>query len=447
MTGWLYARDRGLLPGNYRLNLLIVNMSADLIALNALLLASPEMREVYPTQTQALIAAFPPQILEQTNRDTSLYVQLDEFKGSIGAFCDSPYSASIKLLRAGGLDITFYAVDWQHPALARPWDHPGKPITVELYNSRGALTASLYAMQPGYPFHRVRISTEGFIQFDDSPRIPLNAIGLKPNAYRIKAYTEGYLEDPYTFSHELPVRLSMITDGRYNLIRGSIIEATLIFKTEGILDPIDNRLPYAHPINNLDSTPARIELFDEENNLVAANVTYIPRGVTQFNFRIDGFSGYWGNPRILWTNFYDTTDASRQKDGGIEEGEYLMRITIPGYQENQLFRIIIDSGDPPKYPMVSIVHSLERLGYLHGEILWIDWCGGALPLSWASLTAYSTDGFKEVYTFSMDGEYELWLPAGSYDFGLYHPGLGSKYFRAGLAVSWGSVNSINFIYD
>ncbi|MEM3608361.1 MAG: carboxypeptidase-like regulatory domain-containing protein [Candidatus Bathyarchaeia archaeon] len=446
-TAWLYARDRGLLPGSYRLNLLVVNMSADLIALNALLLASPEMREIYPPQTPALVAAFPPQILEQANRDTSLYLQLEEFKGSIGAFCDSSYSASVKLYRAGGLDLTFYAADWQHPPIIQTWAHPGKPITIELYNSRGDLTASIYAVQPPPLFHRVRVSTEGFMEFDGSLRIPTVAIGLKPDTYRIKVYTEGYLEDPCISSHELPVRLSMITDSRYNLIRGSTIDVTLIFKTEGILDPIDNRLPYAHPINNLDSTPLRIELFDGENNLVAANVTYIPRGVTQFNFRVDGFGGYWGNPRILWTNFYDTTDASRQKDGGIGEGEYLMRITIPGYHQSQLFRIIVESGDPPKYPVVSIVHSLERLGYLHGEILWIDWCGGALPLSWASITAYSTDGFREVYTFSMDGVYEMWLPAGSYDFGLYHPGLGSKYFKAGLAVSWGSVNSISFIYD
>ena len=445
-TGWLYARDRGLLPGNYRLNLLIVNMSADLIALNALLLASPEMRELYPPQTPALTAAFPPQILEQTNRDISLYLQLEEFKGSIGAFCDSPYSASIKLLRAGGLDLTFYAIDWQRPPLTLHWANPGKPLTIELYNSRGDLAASIYAIQPYPPFYRLRVSTEGYMQFDDSPRIPLNALGLKPDTYRIKIYTMGYLEDPYTFSHGLPVQLSTVTDGRYNLVKGSTIEATLIFRTEGILDPIDNQLPYARPINNLDSTPLRIELFDEEGNLAAAELAYIPRGVTQFNFKIDGFDGYWGNPRILWTNFYDTTDASRQRDGGIGEGKYLMRVTVPGYHQSQILKVTVDSGYPPKYPMVSVVQGLERLGYLHGEILWIDWCGGALPLSWASLTAYSTDGFKEVYTFSMDGYYELWLPAGSYDFGLYHPGLGSKYFKAGLAVSWGSVNSINFVY-
>lgn len=444
---WLYTRDRGLLPGNYRINFLIVNMSADLIALNALLLASPEMRRVYPPQTLELVAAFPPQILEQANRETSLYVQLGEFKGSIGAFCNSPYSASIKLLRAGGLDLTFYAIDWQHPALIRPWAHQNKSMIIELYSSRGDLVGTIYAMQPGPLFYKVRVSTEGFMQFDDVLQVPIPAIGLKPDTYKIKVYTEGYLEDPYTFSQELPVHLSTITDGRYNLIKGSTLEVTLIFKTEGILDPIDNQLPYARPISNLDSTPGRVELFDEENHLVAATLIYTPKGVTQFSFTIDGFEDYWGNPRILWTNFYDTTDASRQKDGGIEEGEYLMRVTIPGYHQSQLLKIRIDSGSPPKYPVVSITQGLERLGYLHGEILWIDWCGGALPLSWASLTAYSTDGFKEVYTFSLDGEYELWLPAGSYDFGLYHPGLGSKYFKAGLAVSWGSVNSINFIYD
>ncbi len=123
-----------------------------------------------------------------------------------------------------------------------------------------------------------------------------------------------------------------------------------------------------------------------------------------------------------------------------------MRITVSGYHQSHLLEIVINSGNPPKYPMVSVIQSLERMGYLSGEILWIDWCGGAQPLSWAPLTAYSTNGFIEVYTFSLDGRYEMWLPAGKYDFGLNHPGLGSKYFKTGLAISWGSVNSLNFAY-
>jgi hypothetical protein len=246
----------------------------------------------------------------------------------------------------------------------------------------------------------------------------------------------------------------MVTDSRYNLVQGSIIETTLIFKTEGIFAPIDNQLRYVRPLNNLDATPARIELFDDEGDLVAANQTYIPRGLGHFTFNLYGFDDYSGNPRILWTNFYDTTDGSQQDDGGIGEGTYLLRVTVAGYYQSNLLEIIIDSGETPTYPTVSPIQSLERLGYLSGEVVWMAWCGGnseALPLSWASITAYSTssvgDDFEEAYTFSLDGFYEMWLIPGDYDFGLYHPGLKTKYLRYGLSVSGGSSSSIHFFMN
>ncbi|MBS7656139.1 carboxypeptidase regulatory-like domain-containing protein [Candidatus Bathyarchaeota archaeon] len=441
---WIYARDKGLLPGNYRVNILFINGSADIIALNALLLASPELREIFPIQTPALTTAFPQQILELASRETSIYIQLDYIIGSIGYFCNSPSSASIKLLKAGGLDLTFYSIDWEKPPIIKPWQHPGAPIKIEIYNSKGNLVSSIYGVQPPPPYTSVRVSTEGFMQWGNGPIFPIQAIGLKPDLYKLKVYTTGYLEDYYTFYYELPVNYSVIIDSVYNLIIGASIETTLIFKTEGIFDPIDNQLSYAWPINNLDATPARIELFNENGEFKAAKLIYIPKGLNQFTFSISGFNSYYGNPRILWTNFYDTVDAIMQKDYGIKEGAYFMRVSIPGYYQSNLLKINVNSNTGL---IISVVQSIERMAYINGEVLWINWCNNALPLSWASLTAYSTDGFKEVYTVTIDGKYGLWVTAGKYDFGVYHPGLGSKYFETGLTISWGSINHINFIYD
>ncbi|MEM3607046.1 MAG: hypothetical protein QXE30_05325, partial [Candidatus Bathyarchaeia archaeon] len=439
---WIYARDKGLLPGNYRVNILFINGSADIIALNALLLASPELREIFPIQTPALTTVFPQQILELASRETSIYIQLDYIIGSIGYFCNSPSSASIKLLKAGGLDLTFYSIDWEKPSIIKPWRHPGAPIKIEIYNSKGNLVSSIYGVQPPPPYTSIRVSTEGFMQWGNGPIFPIQAIGLKPDLYKLKVYTTGYLEDYHTFSYDLPVNYNAITDSAYNLIIGASIEATLIFKTEGIFESIDNQLPYAWPINNLDATPARIELFNENGEFKAAKLIYIPKGLNQFTFSISGFKSYYGNPRILWTNFYDTVDADMQNDYGIEEGIYFMRVTIPGYYQSNLLKINVNFNT-----ITSIVQSVERMAYINGEVLWINWCNNALPLSWASLTVYSNNGFKEVYTFTIDGKYGIWVTAGKYDFAVYHPSLGSKYFEAGLIISWGSTIGIDFIYS
>ena len=439
---WFYAKDKGLLPGSYKINILFLNSSVEALALNALILASPESREIFPIQTPELLSIFPQQALELASRETSLYIQLDYIVASIGYFCNSPSSLSIKLLKAGGLNLTFYSIDWQTPPIIKRWQHPNSLIKIEIYNSKGSLTAIIYAIQPPPPYTSIKVSTKGFMQWDNGPIFPIRAIGLKPDLYKIKVYTVGYLEDKIAFSQDLPVNYGIITDSSYNLIIGPSIEVTLTFKTEGILTPIDNHLHYVWPINNLDATPARIEVFNENGEFAAGKLIYIPKELALFTFTISGFESYYGNPRILWTNFYDTVDGAVQKDYGIKEGEYFIRVTVAGYYQNTMPRIIINYSATS----ISIIQSLERLGYVNGEVLWINMFNEVSPLSWAILTVYSTNEFKEVYTFSLDGKYDLWLPAGQYDFGVYYPGLNSKQFETKLIVSWGSETSITFIF-
>ena len=211
-----------------------------------------------------------------------------------------------------------------------------------------------------------------------------------------------------------------------------------------MLDPINNKLQYARPLNNLDATPVRVEVFDDFGEFVAANITYVERESGSIRVLLDGFNRYYGNPRILWTNFYDTTDASGQLDSGLEEGTYQIRVSIEGYYQRDLLSIEIFSGKPPLYPTVSLITSVERLGYLSGHVVWENWCTRSYPLSWAAITAYTSDNRKETYTFSLDGAYEMWLPEGDYDFGLYHPGFPVRYFTVGLHVGWSSSTSITF---
>jgi len=448
VTAWIYARDRGLQPGTYRLNVLFVNRTADLIALNALLLASPEQRLIYPIVTPELTAVFSAEVLELANRGTPVYFQLDELKATAGGLCASRTEVSLPLVKGGGFNITLYAVDWERPAVNRNWVHPNCPIRIDIYDERGSLMDSLYGYQPPPGSLRpstISISTEGFVTAG-AVTFFTRAIGLKTGRYLLKIYTYGYLQDPLHDPLMVQVSLGDMSDTRVNLIKGARIELTLIFKTEGLMDPVDNRLEYARPLNGLDATPLRVELFDGEGKLSAANVTYIPAGVEAFQLMLEGFLNYYGNPRIVWTNFYDTTDGSRQNDYGIEEGSYIIRVTVAGYLQTGLLSVEVGSGAVKSRPTVSVAQSLERMGYLKGHVIWVNWCGRAYPLSWAALTAYSTNGV-EGYTYTLDGDYEMWLPSGDYDFGLSHPGFKDAYFEKGLHIGPGSVTTLNFVMN
>ncbi|MEM4246181.1 MAG: carboxypeptidase-like regulatory domain-containing protein [Candidatus Bathyarchaeia archaeon] len=441
-----YARDSGLLPGTYVINALFMNRTVEFIAVNALILPTPEMRKIYPVTNGPLVSYYTSQALEATNRETPLYFQLEMVKASTGGFCGSITWLSIPLVKGGGLNLTIRPIDWQKPPINREWAHPGSGIRIDIYNARGDLIDTIRAVQPATG-RSLTVSTIGEIIWEDGTKMFGRALGLKSGTYLLKIYAPGYLQDSERSPAAIPVTLGAVSDTRINLLRGAAIDLTVVFRTEHLLDPVDNKLLYARPINNIDATPVRVEVFDELGEFVAGNITYAERGSSSIRVLLDGFNGYYGNPRMLWTNFYDTTDGVIQDDSGLDEGSYTIRLTIAGYRQIELFQVRIDSGATRSRPTVSAVTSVDRLGYLYGTVTWVDWCGRANPLSWASITAYDGGGVEECYAYSADGFYEMWLVPGTYDFGLYHPGFEVKYLRYELYIGWGSSSSLNFLMN
>ena len=442
---WAYSNDHGFLPGTYTINALLMNQTIDFVVINALIAGSPELRMIYPTTTSPLTAAFPQRTLEATNRQTPLYFQLTIIQASIGGFCNSANNLSFALARGAGFNITLYSVDWQRPSINREWAHPGSGIRIDIQDSDGNLIDTIYTTQPLPADKSVAISTLGG---GSGPTFG-KALGLKSGFYILRIYTPGYIEESLS-SMMIPVILGDVSDARISLFRGAGIDLTLIFETENLLDAVDNRLLYAKPINNIDATPLRVEVFDDSGELVAANITYVDQGSTRTTVFLDGFNNYYGNPRLLWTNFYDTTDANRKHDSGLDEGVYMVRVTLAGYYQTEPLRVEINSGNVKSRPTVSLIASLERLGYLSGTVTWIDWSEMPAPLSWAAITAYNRDSSEETYnpyTYSLDGFYEIWLLPGDYDFGLSHPGFETKYLTNRLHVSWGSCTSIDFFMN
>jgi hypothetical protein len=443
---WTFKKDQGLLPGTYTINTIFMNQTMDFIAMNALIATSPQLRLAYPTTTSPLTEAFPVELLELTNRQTPLYFQIEVIKASIVGFCNSAIKLSFHLVIGGGINFTIYSVDWQDPSNRIDWLYPGSRLRIDIQTIEGSLIGTIYATQPDIG-SRIDISTRGEISWEVGPPfLPpfASALGLNTGTYILKIYTPGYLEDPNRVSIAIPVTLSHISDIPIYLYKGSKINLNIGFRTEQNFEPINNRLCYARPINNIDATPIRVEAFDEFGEFIAANISYIDIGSTNLSINLYGFDNYYGNPRHLWTNFYDTTDANRKLDSGLDKGIYQLRISVAGYYHDEPSLISIDSI---RIEDTSSIIDVERLGYLSGNITWANWLRDAYPLSWASITAYHENGVEEVYTYSLDGFYEMWLIEGRHDFGVYHPGLNPIYLPNGLDISWGACSSLIFHMD
>jgi len=243
------------------------------------------------------------------------------------------------------------------------------------------------------------------------------------------------------------------TDVLVRMIQNPEIDLSLVFKHEGLLTFINSTQPYAQPINHIDATPTRIEVFDADGNFVAANDSYIPNTSSTgtptrtADFRLAGFDIYYGDPRYVWAGFYDTTDEVRQNSGGLflypwnnQAEQFTIRIWVDGYYQLAQLQVTV----PPR-ENVSVVQSMDRASRISGTILGPDFYDYARPLSWATITLqpddYTLTRIIDVRpgnytTSSLDGSFQLWVPEGMYGMGITLAGYAS--YSAKIAIPTGS---------
>jgi len=344
-----------------------------------------------------------------------LYYQLEDVQVTLGLASAASYNMnstriSFALIRGGGISLTLYSVDAQKPAVQSPFAFPGKTITLNIIDPFGFVYYA-NATQPG--------NGSGNAIFFYS--------GLLTNDYTIFVKTLGYTQRD-------TIRLHVVLGGNSDiavwLVQDPIIDLTLVFKTEGLLSPISSTHSFAQPINHLDATPARVEVFDDLGNFVAANESYISNLSTIANFTLAGFDRYYGDPRFVWSGFYDTTDAASQNPGGLilypwdsaSSHEYTIRIWVDGYYQLEQLQVTV----PPR-GNVSVVGPMDRASRISGTVAGPDFFDIARPLSWATIdfepNNYTTSGIIDVRpgnysTSSLDGSFQLWVPQGRYGIGV-----------------------------
>jgi len=349
----------------------------------------------------------------------NLYYQLSDYAVNVGlssiTTVNIPAFVSLPLFKGGGIDLTLYSVDVEVPRVPRLWSFPGAVVNLKIIDSFGNV----------YRANATQLPDKSSARFFYS--------GLLTDNYQIVVQTVGY-------SQALPTKVHVVlgedSDVAVWMRQEPQISLTLVFKAEGIFSAIDSRLPYAQPINHLNSTPIRIEVFDLLGNFVAADIGYIPNltnpSPTSASFLLTGFNQYYGDPKEIWSGFYDATDASSQDLGGIPPGKYMILVWVDGYyqSEPQTYVTLGERGN------ASLIVTMERASRVSGIIAGPDYYDEGRPLSWVTVDVEPGD----YTTFSLDGFYQVWVPGGTYGIGFSAPG----YSRQTMSIVVPSGSDLRF---
>jgi len=376
-----------------------------------------------------------------------LYYQYAIVQASIG-LGNGDVQVSFPLYRAAGMQLNVYSIDTEIPPLFRDWPFPGSPVFFKFIPTS---EISVYETNSTQPFESYSIPAPPLNYLTHTLPV-LNVTGLQPGRYDCFVYTIGYTQQtPCHFT----VQLGANADASVWMIKNPFIDLTVAFRHEGLLTGINSTQPYAQPINNLPGTPVRWEAFDYLGDFVAANETYIPNNSrsgapTQVaNFTLAGFNSYYGDPRYVWSGFYDTTDQVSQQSGGLlrypwelsqPHHEFAIRIWAEGYYQQYPFQVIV-----PTYGNVSATVVLDRASRISGTIAGPDFFDFARPQSWATVDLepynYTLSGIIDVEpgnytTTSLDGTFQVWVPQGTYGMGVLLEGYGP--YQANVSVPAGS---------
>jgi len=318
-----------------------------------------------------------------------------EYTGSIYLEMDlricPTYTPPSQPTYTGDLNVTVFSVDWQNPAQKIHWAYPGSYVKIIVYTLAGGAVSSLILEQ-----------------VPDKNYLSANFTGLSTGVYTLKAFTPGYVQ---LITPEVAVVANSTADISFELVKGAAIFTIINFKTENLLAPVD--------LTNY--TSIRIEVYDSNGKFVGVGLGYVPPNVVQiswpiYNFtRIIGFDSYAGNICSRnygnWVNYYDTTDGVPINDYGLSAGTYTVKVWVPGYMQRSVVTATVTlSGN------ATVILDLHRMAHVYGRfsetgVRWFNVFGELYPLSWAQILAA---GPTSAVAYSIDGDYDLWLPSGTY---------------------------------
>jgi hypothetical protein len=232
------------------------------------------------------------------------------------------------MIQGGVLQVTVFSRDCQDPTQPVPWAHPGETIMVDLCSSAGSIFAPDYAIrnwaQQDPTTDSVQIYAAGGTGGLIDNILYCNGFkshGLPTDIYTITVRTPGYVQ--LQFPEVWVQKGSGVGDVPVYLLVGPEIRVVVDFKTELLPAPLPK---------DFFSYYFRVEAFDENGTLAAANITAVPyatwgtysqypwpgalnpaqpAGVQTWVFQLHGFGPFttvsnspnWGRPYSGLTGF------------------------------------------------------------------------------------------------------------------------------------------------
>ncbi len=439
------------------------------------------------------------------------------------------------MYRGAGVNITLYSVDWEKPQVERPWTWPGKTITLTVYDEGGASLGSVKYWSgtawsdlkqslgqttlphpnwnPSYsklkfngsltlevdgpakalkasPYYPDALTATGWTPYLEAGFIKSEStykradhtskMALKTGAYTVKAYTYGYIQ------REVPTVYATMggqADTSLKLTLGLNLTITIIFKCEGLISP---------PAYNMS---ARIRVYNEENQLVAASTTsypanpfhylngvlsnhpsftgeavnHVPAGTQVLTWLVAGLYDYSdpvkavnatyglaGAPDYMgnWTlevgfvNWY-RSNAWYPPPPALLSGEYNLGKLLYAYNHLGPYEVKQTITIPTVHlgGEASIQIQVDLRGLIRGVVSGYTWSDELRTLSWATVKAQGETGEYIVYT--LDGLYESYLPPGFYNLTVYEwtlEGQGHSPYSSCIAVAEGQeAEGVNII--
>jgi len=311
---------------------------------------------------------------------------------------DGRSEISFYVVLQGGLNLTVFPVTPQKPFISTAWKYNGSAISVEIRDSYGVEAYGSFGL-----WQENKILPGG-------AQVPVNnsasVIGLDDGTYSIYIFTYGYIQERVVF---FSVRRGEIADISAFVVRGGEIRITLVFQKQRILSPIDTYRNYWNSTSP--KVPVRLEIYNSKMEFVGANATYIPPNATarvSFSTANAGFRTYRGSQATTWVNYYDTTDGTGQRDYGLSQDWYTLKVYVPGYHQKSDPVIEVRRGGE-----TSVIILLERMARLYGKVHTFNtYFENYTLISWVNVDAIGEE--MTIRSCTMDGDFEMWLVPGTY---------------------------------
>jgi hypothetical protein len=383
---------------------------------------------------------------------------------------------SFHIMKGASVTTVVYSRDCQDPSQPVDWRHPGENIEGELYTSQGTYLNPQWHFQDwteqtaGQSNTRV-INLQGGTGFITDYLRSCGAIkgyGLGTDTYTVSVMTPGYVQ--LQFPEAFAQKGVSAGDVPVYMLVGPEIRVVVDFKTELIPAPLPQDF-YSYYF--------RIEAFDENGTLMAANITAVPQktfstvsqypwdgalnpaqpaGVQTWVFQLQGFDTYStpvnrkaddDHGAAIWQlrGYNDkgpkTIYQFAKGPKGDHEGVGIMwgrTYTIVVTEENQIGYIQLSTvtATPTCQGITTVIFEMDRLARVAGFAYTRNFMGDFRAGSWQTVTAQGATTSTNAWG-PFDGNYYTYVKPDTYTVTAAGPGYKSA--SRTVVTTWGAVST------